>query len=326
MVLQWNVLGFRFLALMSGFLLAEQSQAFTFLTWDDAQYAKGPIKISYLSKSCQSIGISDDDMMFYIQQVISQYWGRVEESTLQLLSGELIQEPFFQSGEIKPEVMKFNTIHVACAEDFEAFNKNENGVVTGGIGKIYCEKDNECRGAVVLNGDSQQVSRVGRSYSRQFIGILAHEVGHALGLGHSLNLGALMTAGTPGFFSFYSIKNDDRRAIQALFPVSPRPTMRDLLVSKQSFAELASRALIESGFARSGEWDPTELKNRCERFTNAVLNQNSIYDYFGEKEFQENLKIIGMFFFRVCQEASSSREVQVWGQRELQGLILRNLQ
>lgn len=304
---------------LASFWVTPQAKAFTFLTWEDAQYLRSPIKISYLSKSCRSIGISDNDMTFYIQSVIKNYWGQVQDTSLELVVGDFLERPFFKDGTFLLERMNINTIHIGCFDDVPEFKKSSDGSVTGGIGKVFCEKDGECRGYVLLNGDPEQISRVGRSYSRQFIGILAHEVGHALGIGHSQKLGALMTDGASGFVNFYGLKKDDHRAIQTLFSLKPSLSMKELLRSQLQtysnpediFAETSSHAWMNSGFRKLSFSDPIEQSRQCQRFTNAILNRSEIFDFFGETDFYEKNKTIGMFFFHLCQEMSSrSKELQ----------------
>lgn len=314
------------------FTLISEAKSYTFLNWDDTHYASGPIQISYLSGSCQSIGITDEDMLFYIQQVNENYWGKVKDTSLILGSGQVIRDPFFQNGVMVPDLMSWNTIQIACAQSFDEFQKSADGMVTGGLGKPFCQREKGCRGAVILNGNPEQVSKVGRSYSRQWIGILAHEIGHALGLGHSLHPGALMSAGSAGFFSFYELKKDDQRAIQALFPIVPRPKMREVLQSMTQisnaevhFSELGSGALMSSGLRQTGSKQLGSVESRCEKWTNAVLNDEAFLEFFGEIPFHENYQTIGMFFFNFCKKIAAISEVKMVDEKWFRDQILVNL-
>lgn len=80
---------------------------------------------------------------------------------------------------------------------------------------------------IVLNGRDVQWSGgpllAGRVVAADLQGVLTHQIGHALGLGHSRDRGATMYFyGTKS--SLRSLSADDQRGLRVLWPASPTPT------------------------------------------------------------------------------------------------------
>jgi hypothetical protein len=101
--------------------LLSEAKAYTFTHWENANYPNNPIKIHYVSNSCRSVGISDGDMMFYIGEAINNYWGKVSDTTLQLVKGEIIKTSIYRNDNIMVGSIPVNSIVVSCAESLSVF-------------------------------------------------------------------------------------------------------------------------------------------------------------------------------------------------------------
>lgn len=74
-----------------------------------------------------------------------------------------------------------------------------------------------------LNAVDFQWSLDGKNGTVDLRSVLTHELGHALGLGHSPVLGATMAAGYPGGTSWRSLEADDKEGVCALYPGAGAP-------------------------------------------------------------------------------------------------------
>lgn len=140
-----------------------------------------------------------------------QAWQGVPGSHVTLRYGGLVVEP-----------ARFD-IDVRFDSDFQA----EGGEVLAKTLRSVDAKGQLLRAEIVLNGRDVQWSggflQPGRVVNADLQGVLSHQLGHALGLGHSRDRGATMYFyGTKA--SLRSLSADDQRGLRVLWPASPTPT------------------------------------------------------------------------------------------------------
>lgn len=159
--------------------------AFT-LTGEKRGFNTNEVTINFSDSDCSGTGMSVSKIKSYTKTAIEEYWNEINTSALSLKIGSIkssIDTTNMDSmGDIIDEA-KTNTIIIGCSTAISAFS-NDDGDATSilGAGNISCSGD-KCKGGLVLN--SVDGSLLDSTSKSQIIATLAHEIGHALGIGHS---------------------------------------------------------------------------------------------------------------------------------------------
>jgi hypothetical protein len=188
------------------------ASAWTLSTTARSGFPTSDIVVKISSNTCANAGFSASSLETLVNDAINDFWSKVPTSSLNLSTGGVISVDVsaddLTNAAAKTDV---NTIIVGCSQDATMF---PDGSILG-VGGIGCSASRVCRGAVLLNDTAAtQLDSLDRNV---ILATFAHELGHALGLGHSSVSHALMYY-TGSNKTQKSLSQDDIDGISYLYP------------------------------------------------------------------------------------------------------------
>lgn len=203
------------------FIFSFSGHAFTLNNSAKLVFAKDEIKVNLARGFCNNLGISDDEFLTFISTAVDQFWNRSPTSRLKLKKGTLLDvSSDFQTATIctpstncvpNPDLAVPSDILITCNNNASNFSSSSILGVT--IPNNISGKT--ILGSLVMINDlaSTQFSTLS---SDEKVAIIAHELGHAFGLGHSPVEDSLM------YFSTVTKRDalgrDDIDGISYLYP------------------------------------------------------------------------------------------------------------
>ncbi|EQC50277.1 matrixin domain protein [Bacteriovorax sp. BSW11_IV] len=173
------------------------------------------VVVEVATSSCSNTSFSSNELKDLVEEAVSQFWNAVSTSGLKLT---VEQRSIDVSGATTlgtiADLASHNKILVGCNSGISSFS---DGSILG-VGGLQCTSS-YCQGAVALN-DAAGTNLASVSHS-VVLATFAHELGHALGLGHSSVEFALMFYSVGGKDQEF-LAEDDMKGISWLYPLDKK--------------------------------------------------------------------------------------------------------
>ncbi len=186
-------------------------KAWTLSRSDRLGFSSNKIRVLIGSDDCTNAGITASELRSYTVDAVEEFWGTVSTSSLEL-NVEEVSNISLSGDTLSTAVNKIdnNAIIIGCNDNATIFTSN-NILGVGGLG---CA-GTDCSGAVLMNNKAGTVLSV--SDRQTIVAALAHELGHAFGLGHTSVKSALMYYDATGVIN-KALHQDDIDAVSYLYP------------------------------------------------------------------------------------------------------------
>ena len=209
------------------FLLQQKiSYSFTFNNNVEAAFNSDVVYVNIAAHTCQNINLSPQELLELTDEAINNFWNTVPTSSLKLAIGGIttvnssyqtdsICSSVSSSGECTPNsnLIVNNGILISCNTDNSGVNFS-SGVL--GLSVPNNTNGNTIIGSLVLLNDTE--STLWNNFNREDqVSIIAHEIGHAIGLGHSSVKDSLMYYNTVDKRSMLGA--DDIDGVTYLYPL-----------------------------------------------------------------------------------------------------------
>ncbi len=208
------------------FLISLNTYAFRLNTNISAAF-DSEVNIYVASNSdCSEFSMTPSELLSIAVDGADEYWNTVATANLTLSSGGLYQttDNDFLTGELCAEdsdttcpsgsVPQVDDIVISCNSNTTNFPSSSYLALSAPISL----SGTEIKGSVILINNTTNTNFGTLSRSEQ-VSVLAHEIGHALGLGHTEDNAALMYYKTSEHR--FALNKDDVRGITYLYPYSP---------------------------------------------------------------------------------------------------------
>lgn len=193
-------------------LVSFNSFSYTYLSAARDVFPNPHVSINFSSNTCPNAGLnSTADIVSAVMEAVNKFWNKVPTSALYLKQGSTLA--FDSDGKTLTDLLNAtsaNTILVGCNDDeFSSAN-------TLGIATFQCASATNCRGALLLNNNATS-NPIANGSRAQLLSTIAHEIGHAFGLGHTSDVIALMYYAEDGRTQNY-LTSDDIDGVSNLYP------------------------------------------------------------------------------------------------------------
>ncbi len=193
------------------FVLISNAQAWTLVSSIRKGFSSTNINVYVATNTCANANLSSSQLESIAKEAMDDYWNGVSASSLELKSaGTLNVDVSADTLTAAVNRISSNTIVIGCSQNATVFTASS----ILGVGGISCTGD-DCRGAILMNDRSG--TNLASSSHDTIVMAVAHELGHALGIGHTSVQEALMYYSLTGK-SQKSLHQDDIDALTYLYP------------------------------------------------------------------------------------------------------------
>ena len=189
------------------------SFAWTLMYSDARRYkTSSSVDVYYDNQTCAQAGLTASSIQSLTEEAVDTYWNSVATTSLKLNSKSILNTGLGASPTSTNALnyiagVSNNSILIVCTDILTSNN-------TLAVGTMTCSGDT-CAGAVLLNNKNGTV--LASADHETVVATLAHEIGHAVGIGHTSVKGALMYYDATGV-TYKSLAQDDIDAVTYLYP------------------------------------------------------------------------------------------------------------
>ncbi|ATH08344.1 hypothetical protein BIY24_10405 [Halobacteriovorax marinus] len=203
-------------------LFSAKSMAFTLNTSFAAAFPGEEVVVNLATHECTNLPYTNDEILSMAVEGVNKFWNRVPTSKLKIRRGshvsvaaEFATDPLCTSNTngctANPALSNQSQILMSCNTDTSNFPSNGVLAVTANVNT----SGNNIVGSVILLNNRSGSGLI--SLSREsFVSVLAHEIGHAIGLGHSPVTDSLMYFANMA--NRVALGEDDMDGVTYLYP------------------------------------------------------------------------------------------------------------
>jgi len=203
------------------FLIQLPAQAFTLNNSAKLTFNKDEVKVNIAAGLCANVGISDEEFLSIVDDAVESFWNKTPTSRLKLKKGSAVSvsgnyrtENVCVGGtncDPNPNLKVSSDILIACNDNTTNF---PNSAILG-LSLPNNIDGKTIVGSIVLINDRSD-TRFDTKTRPEKVAIIAHELGHAFGLGHSPVADSLMYYATIN--DRENLGADDMDGITYLYP------------------------------------------------------------------------------------------------------------
>lgn len=211
--------------ILSLLFISINSYGFTLNTNTGSSFSGDSVKVFISSNSlCDQTGMTREQILDLAMEGAQRLWNRVETANIEIKRGGILQtdNSLFISGELCAEdsntncdpnttVPALGDIVIACNDNASNFPQTNLLALSAPIRTT----NNEIKNSIILINNISGSNFSNLSYS-EVRSVLAHEIGHALGIGHSQEDHALMYF--QNATTLKRLSQDDKDALTYLYP------------------------------------------------------------------------------------------------------------
>lgn len=191
-------------------LTSFSSEAFTLASANPPRYGTDEVKLTVGTDTCSGLGLTPEGLLDLVEEAMDDFWNSVPTAKIKFVrggvgtfsaNGETTLGNFLSNSGVTNEII------IGCNNDLTAF-----GSGTIGQGGFRYGSSIGIQGAFIIYDDAS-VANLSKKAKKALI---AHEMGHAFGLGHSNFKPALMYYTIN--YNMDALSRDDEDGITYLYP------------------------------------------------------------------------------------------------------------